>query len=192
MRKESYIGDADGIIRFDIGDVSSGVRWANLERVMDLEVMPNGHILAMTHNSLVEVDVPGGRVRYVSGALNGRGVEFDPQENVIYASVGGQSGAHALVRKLDAITGGILDSEYFPSSNDMWLTDEGRLVVGSFHQSPGIFTTDLDRLGTFEWEQRAFVTQFQPIPEPSSLILLTTGLGALGLIVYRRRRRLRS
>ena len=33
--------------------------------------------------------------------------------------------------------------------------------------------------------------RFTAIPEPSALILLTTGLSALGLIVYRKRRRLR-
>lgn len=180
-----YVGESEGIIRFDMGDYSSGERIAVLDRVFDLEVMPNGNLLAMANYDLFEVDAEGNTLRTIAGFTDGRGVEFDPQENAIYASSLGHTGAYFQIAKLDADTGGPLDNVSYWYADDLWWTGDGRLISASRTQSPGIFTSELNLVRSFEGAERMFVTQF--VPEPGTIVLL--GLAAMGgLLAFARRR----
>ena len=117
-----------------------------------------------------------------------RGVEYDPSNNWIYVS---QLGASPIINtpqgiaRLDGTTGLFINEVNYTNPNDLWLATSGRLIVGSRSLSPGIFSEDLQPIGTFNGSAQSFVTEF--VPEPDSLLLTGFALTALTLLAMRRK-----
>jgi hypothetical protein len=170
-----YVGGASGIAKFNVGDVSSGTMFSNPGSVYDLKTLPNGNMLAVTGYDLYEIGPTGSIVRDVSNVyfVDNRGVEYDPQNNVIYVSMLGYSYFYDKILKLNADTGQLIDNVTYNYADDLFLAKDGRLIAGSRTQSPGIFNKDLDYLGSFSGSEKMFVTQY--IPEPATLLLFTLG-----------------
>lgn len=180
-----YVGDGAGIVRFNMGNPSSGDRFSGVTSgVFDIKTSPNNNMLIITAYDLLELDSSGNQVREISPSVmlaDNRGLEYDPQTNVIYLSMLGYSNFYDRILKLDGVSGQMLDNEYFLYADDLALTNDGRLIVASRAQSPGIFNTNLNYLGSFSGTEEMFVTQYA-IPEPTSILLFIMGLG--GLFVF--------
>lgn len=184
-----YVGDGAGIVRFNMGTPLSGDRFSGVTSgVYDIKVLPNNNMLVITDYDLLEVDSSGNQVREISPSVmlcDNRGVEYDPETNIIYLSMLGYSDFNSRILKLDGISGQMFDNEYFWYADDLWLTDDGRLMVASRTQSPGIFNTNLNYLGSFSGTEQMFVTEC-PIPEPSTAITML--LSIFGLALVRRKK----
>jgi hypothetical protein len=176
-----YVGASPGIAKFTIGDTSSGTWFSNIGDVFDLKTLSNGNLLAATSYDLYEIGPTGSIVREIAPSLllvNNRGLEYDPECDVIYLSMLGYSGFYDRILKLNAATGELIDNTYYWYADDLFLANDGRLIAGSRTQSPGIFTKDLAYLGSFGGSEKMFVTQC--VPEPATIFLL--GLGGLALL----------
>lgn len=178
-----YVGDGAGIVRFNTGAPLSGSRFSNITSgVYDINTMPNGNMLVITNNDLLELDSSGNQIRNISNSsatlTSNRGIEYDPATNVIYLSMLGSSSLPFRILKLDGATGQMLDNEYFWYADDLWLTEDGKLIAASRTQSPGMFNTELGYLGSFEGPDQMFVTQYA-VPEPATILTFIAGLGLL-------------
>lgn len=180
-----YVGGGAGLVRFDHGNPNSGDLVYG-GGVYDVEVLPSGNVLIVTSYDLHELTASGSHVREINPVgtyfTDNRGVEYDSATDTIYVTMLGHTGEFFQIMKLEGSSGQLLDQATFNYADDMILTDDGRLVVGSRTQSPGIFDTDTNYLGSFEGDDRMFVTQY--VPEPTTLSLLALG----GVALLRRRR----
>jgi hypothetical protein len=181
-----YVGGGSGVVRFSVGNSGSGTL-IRPGGAYDVEALPSGNLLVLENYDLYEVTNAGAPVREVvpSGIsfTDNRGVEYDPATDIIYVTMLGHTGEFFQLMKFAGATGQLLNQTYFWYGDDMFLADDGRLIVGSRTQSPGFYTKDLGYLGSCDGGDRMFVTQY--IPEPGALSLLA--LGAFAMI---RRRRL--
>lgn len=177
-----YVGTSSQIVQFDIGVPTSARRFGG-SNVFDVDVMPNGHVVNTGDSFITEFDEADSPFRSLYGDFsNSRGFEYDPKGSVFYVSSSGPSGDPVLfdaLEKIDASTGQPLGRTTFTYCDDLWLALDGRLVVGSRTEAPGIFDSDLTRIGSFEGDAMMFVTQFVPVPEPPSLVLL--GIAAISV-----------
>jgi DNA-binding beta-propeller fold protein YncE len=181
-----YVGGSSGVIQFDIGNESSGSRIFSTG-TYDVESLPSGNLLALTGHRLYEIDTTGQIIRQIRSFTDSRGVEYDPAEDAIYVTMLGHTGSYFQLMKLNGEDGALIDSTTFHYGDDMFLTTDDQLIVGSRTQSPGVFSKDLAHLGSFSGDDRMFVTQFVEIPKPATLSLLALG----GLAMIRRRRKAR-
>lgn len=158
------------LVRFDTGNTTSGTFVRS--NVNDLEPLPDGNLLIVSEYDLSQISSAGALVRsYPSG------VEYNPATNTIFTTELGQTGAFDQLRKRDAATGNLINSISFWYGDDMFLANDGRLIVGSRTQAPGIFNQDLTQLGSFGGGvERMFVTQYIT-PEPTSIAGLVLLLG---------------
>ncbi len=182
-----YVGDGVGIIRFNTGGPLSGDRFSNVTSgVFDIKTLSNNNMLVVTDYNLLELDSSGNQVREILPSVtlgDNRGIEYDPNANVIYLSMLGYSNFYDRIIKLDGTSGQMLDNEYFNYADDLLLTDDGRLIAASRVQSPGIFNTNLGYLGSFGGGEQMFVTQYV-IPEPATAATML--LSIFGLAFTRR------
>lgn len=183
-----YVGTGSYISRFSISNPASAQPYFIPSEGYDVDVMPNGNILAMTESWIWEFDANGSPLDAFGGNFNhGRGLEYDPEHNTIYATTFGPSdGDYHTLDKYDASSHQRLERTTYTYGDDLCLASDGRLVVGSRTQVPGIFSLDLTPIGSFEGNSMNFVTQFLPVPEPSSWIL--AGLAFIGVLTYSLRR----
>lgn len=197
-----YVGASNGLYKFDAAG-NSGFLFKNVD-AFDVKPLPNSDILVASSYALNRYDSAGTQLATISAltdpmGLTGdpsprlvdvRGVEFDPASNKTFVTMLGYSGAVNMSFKVLALKGGtneIEGLENFWYGDDMFVTDTGRLLIGSRTQTPGMFTPQLSLLGQFNGPEARFVTSL-PVPEPTSQLLLILGLG-FGAIMTRRRPR---
>jgi hypothetical protein len=169
-----YVGGTGGIAKFDIGNTSSGMTFSNPGSVFDIKTLPNGNMLAVTNDYLYNIDPAGGYAKKASPYLHdARGVEYDPTSNIIYTSMLGVTGSYDKIYKINADTGQLLGNATYDYTDDLLLTTDGRLISGSRTNSPGIFSKDLNYLGSFDYSSKMFVTEY--VPEPGTLLLFAFG-----------------
>ena len=128
----------------------------------DVEVLPNGNLLAVDNYNLYVLGPGGGRVPQIGSPYlyDLRGVEYSARENAYYASMLGTSSTGFWIWKLDATTGQPLAHVDYWYADDLWVTPDSVLVAGSTAQVPGTFSHDLTPLGRFAGPTRNFVTQY--------------------------------
>lgn len=169
-----YVTSGVGVVEFTLGDLTSGNLLYNSD-TFALDVMPNGNLLLANNYGIQEIDPDGNWIRDINlsdpyntyqgpvGFWSMRGIEYDPNDNVIFATQLGFSGFSFRLMKLEADTGNLLDNEYFWYGDQIFLDSNDKLVVGSRTQSPGLFEKDLGFIGPLG-DVGLFVTQY--IPEP--------------------------
>ncbi|MEX2142135.1 MAG: hypothetical protein WD894_22905 [Pirellulales bacterium] len=160
--------------QFEIGRPDSG-RMVSALRT-DVEILPNGNLLLADDYGLYEVTPSGTTVRTISsfgtdgfanigtgGFAHIRGVEYDQERNHIYVTMLGYYSANwdftHRILKLDGTTGALLNNTRYPYPVDLFLTDDRRLLVGSWEGPAAIFDLELNQIGTFAGGPRQFVTQ---------------------------------
>jgi PEP-CTERM motif len=201
------VGVGGGLLEFDQGSPTSGhiVFPTSNYGVFDVKALANGHLLVESAYDIYEITSSGSIVRDLKQAANGatpfqfvdlRGLEYDANSGVLYASMLSDSSHYFQVMKIDYATGTLLKSATFTYADDLFLGADGRLLVGSRTQTPVFLDHDLNMLGSFSSAAgpRMFVTQVTPpaaaaVPEPASLAMLGVGVAALLTTVRLRRSR---
>lgn len=186
-----YVAGQDQLMAFTPGMANPSVIYTN-NQVFDVEALPSGNLLVLSAYELKEI-TPSGQVVRSIGPNGGwltdaRGVEYDPVSHDIFVSMLGSSNNFFSVMRLDSSTGQVEASTNLWYADDLLLTDDGRLVVGSRMLAPTIFDLNLHPIGTFNGGQQMFVAQM-PVPEPAAAVLLLLGLP---LLAWRRRNAARS
>jgi hypothetical protein len=91
--------------------------------------------------------------------------------------------------RIDGTTGQVEKDTGFWYADDLFLTSDDRLLVGSRTLAPEFFDLDLNPLGSAGAEQQMFVTQMDStaaVPEPSEALLVASGLFMLIGLARRR------
>lgn len=183
-----YVAGGNNLTRFQIGDSSSATTIYTTNQVYDVEVLPSGNLLVASAYEVQELTPAGTFIRNIepSGSLytDIRGVEYDPATNNVFVTHPGHTGFFFQIMRVDWLTGALEESITLNYADDLFLTREGDLLVGSRTQIPRLYSQDLDELGSLGGVQQMFVTQYT-IPEPSTVLLVFSG--GLALVVSRRR-----
>ncbi|MGQ0800129.1 MAG: hypothetical protein ACT4NL_08475 [Pseudomarimonas sp.] len=160
-----YVGGQNVLRRFSRHGTTGEVIFED-NQVYDVDILPNGNLAVLTAYDLVELTNAGSFVRDLApmiGLTDARGVLFNPASNDFYVTMLGSSGNFFSLMRLDAATGNLELNQTFTYADDLTLTAEGGLLVGSRTQAPGFFTTDLAPNGVMATDPRMFVTR---MPEP--------------------------
>jgi hypothetical protein len=165
-----YVGTSDGLVRFDLGDPASGTLLTHGD-IFAVRALPSGNLLIASSYAISEIDNSGSFVRSIQphGVFFAdlRGLAYDASSDTIFATMLGYTGNYFQLMALEGTTGDLLAQTYFWYGDDICLASDGRLIVGSRTQSPGIFTEDLNQLGSFAGDSRMFVTQVpELLPSP--------------------------
>jgi hypothetical protein len=181
-----FVTGQDHLVRFTPGSPTGSVIYSN-NQVFDVEPLPSGNLLVLSAYDLDEITTDGALVRSIQPSISlvdARGVEYDAVSNSIYVTMLGFSGQFFQLMKLDGSTGHVQKQFTFNYGDDLFLTSDSRLLVGSRTQAPGIFDLNLNQLGTMTGGQQMFVTQ--AIPEPASMLLFASWVLVIDVARMRR------
>src|SRR5207247_8296695 len=129
-------------------------------QVFDVKLMPDGNLLVVSAYYLDEITPDRTVVRHFPGYfVDARGVEYDPATDKLFVTELGYSDFYFRLIRFNWTTGGMEASTYFWYGDDIFLTDSGRLLVGSRTMTPTFFTENLSQVGTLGGGQQMFVTE---------------------------------
>jgi|GEM_PF-7000161 len=159
----------------------------NANQVYDMKILPSGNLMVLSAYGLNEATTTGSLVRSIDTSIRlvyARGLEFDPATNSLYITMIGFSGQFFRLMRVDATTGQVEVNESYGYGDDLFLTSDSRLLVGSRTQVGDIFDTDLNQVGGLSSIGEMFATQLPlSVSEPSYLVRLVF---ILGLFLLRR------
>ena len=158
-----FVGTFGGLLEYNTGDPNSGRLIYSGSNVNDVRV-GNGDILVISDTNVIELSSSGAVVRSIGtpGEFTDlRGLEYDPQSNVIYASMLGTTAGFNQVMKLNFTTGALIASAPTVEPDDLFFTPDRRLVVGSRNSQPVILDANMNQIGSFGTGggNRLFVTE---------------------------------
>ncbi|HEU5237085.1 MAG TPA: hypothetical protein VFU37_08075 [Pyrinomonadaceae bacterium] len=152
-RQYIYVAIGTEIIRFTIPDPNSGVSiYSNDFQVLEVKILPNGHLFVAANYQIDEITNTGTVVRTVA-RYNGiefvdiRGIEYDPVTNKLFVTELGLLDATYTLRRLNASTGAIETSAFFDYADDLFLTESRTLLVGSRFHTPRVYDENLAFVG---------------------------------------------
>jgi hypothetical protein len=164
-----YVGALHGIVRFQIGATQSGGYVPGTDGpfgIYDLDVLPSGNLLVADSYNINEITRDGASVRHFTSLTEIRGVAYDSATNQVYATELGNSGTgYFRTLRYDFTTAEQKGAVSFWYGDDIVLAADGRVIVGSRTQAPGIFDKDLNQSGSFQGGETRFVTQLVSVPE---------------------------
>ncbi len=179
-----YVAGQDQLTRFAVGNPASGTPIYMNNQVYDTALLPNGNLLVASAYQVQEITNAGIIVRTLPLAgpdslplTDIRGIAYKAATNDLFLTELGHTGASFQLLRFDATTGALEKNTSFTYGDDIQLTVNGTLLVGSRTQTPTFFDGDLNALGTLHGGQQMFVTQL--VPEPSTFLLL--GFSLLGI-----------
>ena len=176
-----FVTGANQVVRFDVGSPNSGSSIYQNNQLFDVNILPNGHLLAASAYYIDEITTAGTLVRHISGLFTDiRGIQYDALHNDLFVA---QLGDGWVLMRLDATTGAIELRTNFWYGDDLFLTDTGSLLVGSRAVPAGILSQDLQQIGSLGNSSQMFVTEY--VPEPAMPLFFM--MGAL-LLAYIRSR----
>jgi len=185
-----YVGTNSGLVRFDPTQPAAGELIYDAGQVIDVEALPGGGLLILGPG-LRELDAAGELVRRIdpsdpNGIAGGlfflsspHGVEYDPEAEEIYLSMGGFTGQQHRVMRVDP-DGALLAITTFINPQDLFFS-AGQLVVGSRTLAPGLFDRDLTQLrllGSERFDDHFFVTRLEPPDTIAADIDIEPGRGS--------------
>jgi hypothetical protein len=141
-------------------------------QVFDVNILPSGHLFVASAYQVDEITNTGTVVRTVV-SFNGNdfvdmwGIQYNPDTNKLFITQ--LEGSHSILR-VNASTGEIEAGADLNYASDLFLTEAGNLVVGSWTETARIYNQDLMFVGPLGTDQRMFVTQYisaQPTPTPT-------------------------
>ncbi len=209
-KQSFYVGASDGVYQFDVNGTTG--RRITFEEANSIAVLPNGDLLASRNYEISRYTSAGVKLGSLGGTIQDpqkltagfndrsdvsltdvRGIAYDERTNTTFVSMLGYSGGAKTdlrfkLLALDGFTPVLKDITSYWYGSQMHLTEEGQLLVGSWTQAPGVFSTDLDFIHRLGSKNAIFVTSM-PVPEADSMAMLCTGLiVATGTVAQRRRR----
>jgi hypothetical protein len=192
--QQFYVASANGIYSFDVNGSSVGSAFIGGGAgggAFDVKRLPNGDFLVASDYAITRYDSNGSLIGQIQPTdpnhltndnffffVNIRGLEYDAASNSIYVTMLGYSDMFFKLLRLDATSGAVTGIQNYWYGDDLLVVGDGRLVVGSRTQAPGIFNTDLQLLNQFTGPEARFVA-INDVPLPSAGILLLTSLMAL-------------
>lgn len=156
-----FVAGTNNLISFTIGSPLGTVVFTT-NQVFDVEFLPTGTLLVLSAYEIHEITKTGDILRTINPSISltdARGIEYNPLTNDIFVNMLGHSGNFLQLMKIDANTGLVLKQITFNYGDDMFLTSDSKLIVGSRSELPTIFDLNLNQIGTLPNEQRMFVTQ---------------------------------
>jgi hypothetical protein len=169
-----YAAGGDALVRFTVGDPNSGVVIYSNNSVIDVKILPNGHLFVAWSSGVDEITNTGTIVRSIPliGAdwVDVQGIEYDAAIDKLFATELGYSNFEFQLMRINASTGVLENSVFFSYGNDLFLTRLSTLLVGSRTQAPGMYDENLTSIGTLGTVERLFVTQCPaagPTPTPT-------------------------
>lgn len=185
-----FVAGGNTLQAFSPGTVTGSTIFSG-NQIFDVEILPTGNLLVLSAYGLNEITPSGALVRAITPSImltDARGVEYDPLTGDIFVTVLGNSGSGFFrLMRLDGTSGQVEANVYFWYGDDMFLTADNRLIVGSRTQAPGIFDLNLNYMGSLSAGQQMFVTQMpSTVPVPAAIWMMGSGL--LGLLGIARRR----
>jgi hypothetical protein len=173
-----YVGGGDDLVRFTMGDPTSGESIYTNNQVFDVNILPSGHLFVCSAYQVDEITKSGSFVRTVV-FTNGidfvdiRGIEYNPATNKLFVTQLGTTGSKYSILRVNASTGEIETGTLFNYANDLFLTASGNLAVGSWTETARIYNQDLIFVSPLGTDQRQFVTQYPsgqgtPTPTPTT------------------------
>src|SRR5690606_23631654 len=92
-----------------------------------------------------------------------RGIEYAPDTDKIFVAQLGSSSFNYRVMRIDGPTGALEDDISFHYADDLFITTDSNLLVGSRTQPPRIYSQDLVQIGEVDGTARLFVTECPPL-----------------------------
>jgi hypothetical protein len=179
-----YVGGGDDLVRFTIGNPTSGMSIYTNNQVFDVNVLPNGHLFVCSAYQVDEIMNTGGLVRTVVftdgiNFVDMRGIAYNPDTNKLFITQYGTTGSTYSILRVNAATGEIETGTRFNNAIDLFLTDAGTLVVGNTSETARIYDQNMILVGPLGTDQRQFVTQYPtgggPTPTPTPTPTPCTG-----------------
>jgi hypothetical protein len=166
-----YVAGGNVLTKFDLGNPDSGTVIYSANQVFDVEILPTGNLLVASAYEVRELSPSGSVVRDIAGGTDVRGVEYDPATNNMFVTHLGHTGFFFQLTRFDWLTGALEESTTFTYANDLFVTAAGEVLVGSWTESPRLYSQELDLLGELAGPEQLFVTQYA-VPEPCSGLLM--------------------
>lgn len=182
-----YVAAADSLVEFTPGSSTGKVISQSYEYV-DSALMPSGDLLTLSAYGIKEVTATGSFVRSINPNImltDARGIAYDASTNDIYVSMIGDTSDLFRLLRIDGTTGKVEKNVSFWYADDLYLTSDDRLLVGSRTLAPEFFDLDLNPLSSLGTQQQMFVTM-DAVPEPSEFVLIGSGMFVLLGLTRRR------
>jgi cysteine-rich repeat protein len=174
-----YVTGQNDLVKFQRTPPGPGVSIYSNNQVFDVEVLPNGHLLVASAYEIEEITATGEPVRnlgppWPQSYTDVRGIEYEPSSDKVFVTHLGHTGFNFRLMRVDAATG-VLEADVSSHyADDLFVTSDGELLVGSRTLPVGIYSTDLELLGELAGNERMFVTEC-PFPNPCGNGVLDPG-----------------
>lgn len=189
--QQYYVGTGTGVYQFDIGSAASQLIIGG--GAFDISVLPSGGLVVASDYAIGNYSSAGSLVSSFStlsdpnqlsglttvSLTNIRGFEYDAKTNTSYLTMLGYTGNLFDLIKLDGLSNTLSGLQHFNYGDDLAITRDGRLIVGSRTLAPGIFSSDLQSVGQLQGNSAMFVTSYSAVPVPSAFVLMLSGCLAL-------------
>jgi hypothetical protein len=151
-------GGGGTLIRFLLGNSSSGTPIYTGNQIYDVKPLPNGNLFVLLGDNVV---------RHVTSypfsiLVDARSMEYNPATNILFVTHFGRTDFYDRIMRFNATTGALLSNTEFGYATDLFLDASGNLLVGSYTQTPTFFSQDLVRGKSLNGGQQMFVTQYAP------------------------------
>jgi hypothetical protein len=171
-----YVGGQNELTQFAIGQPSSGTVIYQNNQIFGIAQTPTGNLWVASAYEIQEITPAGSILATVPGFFTDiRGIAYDAAANSLFVSELGNSGSgYFELLRLNAATGAVQAGTTYTYGANLFLTQSGDLLVGSWTQTAGIFNENLQQIGTLNNGVQMFVTADQ-VPEPAAMPLLAVG-----------------